>query len=297
MKMTLAKLIDHYRTDEYSSYQRLKYPVRVKHDRLLIRISREHGDTKLRDIRARTLQIWYHEWQADGKVAMAISLVKCLRQLFRFGAGMLEERNCLRLHDLVSGMRLESIERRSFDMSKDQAVAIRAKAHEFGWHSIALAQAFQYELLLRQKDVIGEWVPLSEPGESDVSFRGQKWLRGLRWSHISDTLLLKFETGKAQRPMDADLRTAPMVIEEFAFLGGRGSQGPVVICEITGAPYTTSEFRRKWRILADAAGIPRELRNSDSKPAGLIASGPNRATISRHYTLKDLYRGYRRLSE
>jgi hypothetical protein len=34
-----------------------------------------------------------------------------------------------------------------------------------GWHSIALAQAIQFDCALRQKDVIGEWVPESEPGE------------------------------------------------------------------------------------------------------------------------------------
>lgn len=182
-------------------------------------------------------------------------------------------------------------------MSQGQAQAVIMKAHEFGWHSIAFAQALQFELLLRQKDVIGEWVPISEAGESDVIFRERKWLKGLRWSHVDDNLVLNFATGKGRRPIKVDLRTAPMVIEVLSFLGGKKEQGPAITNECTGMPYATSEFRRKWRILADAAGLPKELKNTDSKPAGLIIGGPNRAKISRNYTLKDLYNGVRTLSK
>jgi hypothetical protein len=45
-----------------------------------------------------------------------------------------------------------------------------------GRPSITLAQAFQFEVMLRQKDVIGEWAPGSEPGVSAVTHAGQKWL-------------------------------------------------------------------------------------------------------------------------
>jgi hypothetical protein len=84
-------------------------------------------------------------------------------------------------------------------LSAEQADAIRAHAHEIGWHSIALAQAFQFELLLRQKDVIGEWVPMSEPGVALETWKGQKWLRGLIWSEIDDNLVLRHVTSKRHR--------------------------------------------------------------------------------------------------
>jgi hypothetical protein len=48
-----------------------------------------------------------------------------------------------------------------------------------GMPSIQLAQALQFELCLRQKDVIGEWVPVAEPGMSSVTYHGRKWLCGL----------------------------------------------------------------------------------------------------------------------
>ena len=79
-------------------------------------------------------------------------------------------------------MRFRTPEARVEQMTADYASAIRSKAHELGWNSIALAQAIQFELKLRPVDVIGEWVPLSEPGTSDVTWGDEKWLRGLRWS-------------------------------------------------------------------------------------------------------------------
>ncbi|MEO8318431.1 MAG: hypothetical protein ABI561_08925, partial [Bradyrhizobium sp.] len=42
--------------------------------------------------------------------------------------------------------------------------------------------------------------------------------------------------------------------------------GPIILCEINGYPYTTAEFRRKWRIVAKLAGIPDSVTNSVSRP-------------------------------
>jgi hypothetical protein len=297
MSNTLRRLIELYRTDPDSSFQKLLFQVRVKHERLLARIDREHGDLHLRNIRARTLLVWYRGWHTGGKIAMAHSLMSCLRVLFRFGATLLEDRECQRLHNTLSETRLEGLAPRALAMTVGQADAVRMKAHEFGWHSIALAQVLQFELLLKQKDVIGEWVPTGEIGDSDVTYRGQKWLRGLRWSDIDNELILRFNTGKRQRRIEVDLKTAPMLIDELAFLGDRREDGPIIICETTGAPYSTAEFRRKWRLVADAAGVPKNVKNMDSKPAGFIIGGPNRARISQTITPQDLNYGPRMLRE
>jgi hypothetical protein len=54
MSLTLTKLIDLYRDDPDSSFLNLHYQVRVKHGRLLARISREYGNYLLRNVRTRT---------------------------------------------------------------------------------------------------------------------------------------------------------------------------------------------------------------------------------------------------
>jgi hypothetical protein len=336
MGLTLKQLIDCYRTDPYSNFLRLQHQVRRKHDGELTRLIERYGSTQLCDIRFRTLLAWYRDWLADGKVAKARSAVSRLRELFRFGRSILEDGECDRLFEALGKLPLESSPPRTVQMTADHARAICATAHRhFGWHSIALAQALQFELLLGQKDVIGEWVPFTEPGESDVIWaeRKQKWLRGLRWSDIDKNLILRHTAGSGGRRIEVDLRTAPMVLEELKILvaksrdvsgaamtlheifeqlksitadtlprseespvtgpvtledliGSLPSSGPIVYCEINGMPWSTAEFRRKWRKVAKEAGVPDNVTNRDSYPAGMIRGGPNRAEISQRYTLK-----------
>lgn len=87
-------------------------------------------------------------------------------------------------------LRFEIPKARTERMTPEQARDICVKAHEMGRPSIALAQAFQFDVGLTQKDVIGEWVPLSEAAESEVIDGDRKWIRGLRWETINDDFLL-----------------------------------------------------------------------------------------------------------
>jgi hypothetical protein len=74
-----------------------------------------------------------------------------------------------------------------------------------------------------------------------------------------------------QKDIEADLTEAPMVMAELKRLKGRPiAPGPLVVNEHTGLPYTDYEFRRKWRICADAAGVPRTVFNMDTR-AGAIS--------------------------
>jgi hypothetical protein len=266
MGYTLQQLIDHYRNDPDSSFSRLQYQVRVRQERLLARIDREHGSHEVQSIRARTLIAWQRQWASGGKIAMARSLLDRLRVLFKFGATILEDQECSRLCNALEEIRLQKPTSRSEKMTSEyaQAICVTAREH-FGWDSIAVAQALQFELPLGQKDVIGEWVPVGEPGESDVVVDGQKWLRGLRWEAIDGNLILCHAVGSGRRLIEVDLRTAPMVIAELDLgVVTRPTSGPVVICDTTGLPWSTAEFRRKWALVAKKAGVPSAIKNRNS---------------------------------
>jgi hypothetical protein len=277
MTDTLAELVDQYRTDPQSAFSKLSYGVRTKHARLLARIVREHGGRNLQTIRPRDLVAWHRVWLGDGKIAIAHALITRLRAVFRFGATILEDGECRRIVNALAEMRFETPLSRHQPMSSEQAKAIRVKARAwFGWDSIALAQALQFELGLSQKDVIGEWVPVDEAGVSDVrrrpGTREEKWLSGLRWSDIDEEFILRHAAGT--RRLEIDLKKARMVMEELALTSETPIakltrthlpvSGPVIICEINGWPYSTAEFRRKWRLVADRAGIPKNITNKDS---------------------------------
>lgn len=289
---TLEGLMRAYRTDPDSAYRRqVRYHTRVHYDALMSLIAREHGSEVIADLKGRVLQRWHDEWIKDGKIAVAHGKIGMLRTLFGFGTILLEDPDCARLSAALSKMRFAMPKPRTVHLTADQANAIRAKAHEKGRPSIALAQAFQFELMLRQKDVIGEWVPIAEPGISDVSSEGLKWLRGLRWEEIDANMFLTHITSKRQKEIVVNLRNAPMVLEELALLGTVPASGPIVISEWDNLPWTAPEFRRQWRLLANACGVPKTVRNMDSR-AGAITeatdAGANLENIRQAATHSDI---------
>jgi hypothetical protein len=150
----------------------------------------------------------------------------------------------------------------------EQVAAIISAAHAMGLHSIALAQAFQTNCKLRQKDVIGEWVPEDEPDESDLIVDGEKWLYGIRWSEIGPDLVLHHVTSQGGKLIEPRLSEAPLVMAEIARMFPPNTprpEGPVIVSELTGWPWKTAAFRQKWREVARAAGVPDTVRNADNR--------------------------------
>lgn len=293
---TLRTLINCYQTDPASNYHKKRYSTRRNHDTLLRRIAARHGHEEIRDIKARTILEWYEEWSDHGRMLSTWQAIRgSLRVLFSFGFAILEDTECDRLCRVMGSRALQ------FEMpivkkqalTADQATAVRKTAREwFGWDCIALGQAIQFEAILRQRDVIGEWVPMSEPGVSDVTWEGQKWIRGIRWSEIDENLVLRHVTSKRQKLLVFDLKLAPMVLEEFGLMFGldpdqitRGAlpaAGPIVLSTITGMPYDATEYRRKWRLIADKAGLPKSVKNMHSRHGGIseaIRSGASKNDV------------------
>jgi site-specific recombinase XerD len=123
--------------------------------------------------------------------------------------------------------------------------------------------------MLRQRDVIGEWVPIREPGVSDVTFRDLKWIHGLRWEEFDANYTLTHVTSKRSKEIVIPLGSAPMFKEELARLATVPASGPVIICDTTGRPWSDESFRKAWRQIANECGIPKNVRNQDSR-AGAI---------------------------
>lgn len=284
--MTLGKLIDAYQTDRTSTFHKLRYHVRENQKSLLRRLVASKGQVELSAIKRRDLTEWHMDWIAGDKLSIGHAFIAVIRTLCGFGSDILEDEQCLRISMILHRMKFQHPAPRTEWLTSDQANVIRdtARAH-FGWPSIALAQALQFELLLRQKDVIGEWVPEIEPGESYVRHRGEKWLRGLLWEEIDAKLVLRHKTSKRQKMLEIDLKLAPMVIEELNMLAPGAvivgeaatvvdrallpARGPIVICDTNGLPWTGNEFRRKWRKVATKAGVPNTVRNMDSRAGGI----------------------------
>lgn len=268
---TFAGLIGAYRSNERSPYHQLKHKVRLNYDHSLNRIAADIGRERISTWSAQSVKRIYDEkWAAGGKISMGHGMVGKLRLLCSFGSTILNDDACTRLSAILGNMRFEVSKQRTERLTRDQVRAIRITAREqFGWDSIALATSLQFEFpMFRQMDIIGEWVPISEPGTSDVMKEDEKWLRGLRWSDIDESMVLRREVTSGRKnqrkTVEFDLKRFAMTMEELNRVPPWRRKGPVVVCEFSGLPWSAAEFRRKWRIVADKAGIPTNIRSTDS---------------------------------
>lgn len=289
--MNLEQLADCFRADKLSSFQKLRFAVRHRQNALINRIVLYHGKTDLSEIKTRTIFEWYSFWSNDGKkVANGHSLIKQLRVLFGYGLTLLEDQQCQRLRVILSTLKFPKGKRREQKLNIDQVNKIRCAAHLIGLHSIAFAQALQFELMLRQKDIIGEWIPVNEPdGISEITHDGLKWLRGLRRSEIDCNLILRHVTSKKEKEIEVNLTLSPLIVQELPYI--RFDQDALIICERTNRPWKDFDFRTEWRKLANDCGVPKAVYNMDSR-AGAISeafiAGANPDFIRASATHSDL---------
>lgn len=264
---TLGELADIYRSDERSPYRGLRFGTRNNADNFIDRIVAEYGHLRLADLNGDAIRKMHDNWSAGGKMlATGHAFVTKLRGLLSFGTVTLDDAGCQRLSITMNRMRFPTPPARVERLTKEQVIAIRAEAHAKEKPSIALAQAIQFEFGLGQKDTIGEYVPVTEPGTSDVILNGMKWLHGIRWEQVDADMVLRHVTSFGGKLLELDLKRAPMVLEEIErqFGGVIPKSGPVIVSEWSQKPWSSSEFRRWWRKLADGAGVPKAIKNMDS---------------------------------
>jgi hypothetical protein len=254
------------------------------------------GKVRVKHITFDDITTWQDEFSGDDdgskpKKSRASALIAMLKRIALFGSLVLREDSgcdavCATFTKMAQANLMNSGGgRRKEYMTVAQCRLLRVKAHEMGFPSIALEQVFAFELGVRQKDVIGEWLPVGWPGLSDITRHGRKWLIGLRWEEIDADLVLRHRLSKsihgAQTVMDPeagtwkawDLHDYPMIMDELARLCGGTidraklpAQGPVIVREETGLPWSRKTFGTAWRKVADAAGIPNNIQNRDSRP-------------------------------
>ncbi len=282
---TWGGLVDCYRSDPDSTYHAKRYATRNHYDTLCRRIKLDCGSTRIADTDARQLKRFYEGWSDNGKkISMGHAMIGMLRTITTFGSTMLKCPDCKSIRSDLHDMRVKAGKPRETHLSAPQAAAICAYAHTMTGpyrHSVALAQALQFDGTMRQKDIIGEWVPLEEAGPlSDTISGNEKWVRGIRGEEIDQNLILRHVTSKRDKILTIDLRQCPMVMLELRLMAGLGpdaplerghipTSGPLIVNEQTGMPWKAANFRAAWREIARACGIPDGVRNMDSR-AGAI---------------------------
>ena len=277
---TFGSLIRIYRHDPDSPINRIRWNTRENYETTLNYLLEKVGSRRLCKINRRELYQWYREFKVseDGTPALTIGVMRMaiVRRVVRFGVG--EYPDCERLRQLLSVMTIEHPAKRRQFITAKMVEDFCREAHRQGYPSMALATALQFDTALRQKDVIGEWTPnprgtINEPGM--LSTRYKLWSRGLKWGeHIDRDLILTKPTSKTDFKKTAchDLKLCPFVLEQLKYIPAERRVGPVIISEKTNYPYVDTFFRKKWRKIARAAGIPDDILNLDNRSGAVTES-------------------------
>lgn len=282
---TLRSLIEVYQLDKDSPYQELRYFARKSYESKLRTLAACVGGARISALTFRDFKRWHEGFRApaiDGgakRVSRAHGLMTMVRLVIGFGA-LLKLPGCKEARATLADMEFENPKRRAEYITAEQANAIRAEAHRCGLPSIALAQAIQFELMVRQKDVIGEWLPMSEPGVSAIHWAGKKWLCGMTWNEIDTDLTLTHRISKSIHGRNAvsdsgagkvkswRLSLYPMIVEELAKIPPDRRVGPMIVAEHNGRPWRKNQFAEAWREIATAVGVPTTVQNRDSRAGG-----------------------------
>jgi hypothetical protein len=262
---SVNELIHHYITRPDSPLHGLRHATRLNYSSLLKRIGETYGIVSIGDLEESHIQRMYDHWADNGqKFAMAHAMITMFRSLVVFGVTVLKDERCQRLSFILHRMKFSVPKTNNAQLSADQVKAIINEANESGLHSLALAQAIRFWCPLRQKDIIGEWVPAADPSESDIFHKNLKWIRGIRWERIDESFVLHHVTSWEEKLITVPLSRHPIVAAQIARTARRKS-GPVIVSEATDLPWRAAEFRRQWRIIARKLGIPDQIKITDAE--------------------------------
>lgn len=308
---TLGSMIDIYQKDPDSPFQQLRVGPRRNYISNQKTLKAGAGLAKIAELDFRAFLRMHERFclpAADGgkqRPARGYAMMQQMRLVLSFGV-LCKLPGCKDARDTLSEMTFDVPRRRKSIVNAQQCALVRQEAHRIGLHSVALVQGFEWGLGCRQKDIIGEMVPMSEPGLSRVHYNNKKWLYGADWNEIDAEFYFEHRISKSLRGRDAiadpdagkvkrwNLRSYPAIMEELALMAGCTAvelrrdmfpaSGPVAVCEENGRPWTSTLFGLRWREIATAVGVPTNVQNRDTR-AGVASEldalgAPRRATAT-----------------
>lgn len=286
---TVKSLIRVYQRTPESPYHNLKHNSRVMYDESLDLIEHSVGQSKLTALTGLDFQRWYNDLKKPAepgkpeRMRRAYKVIQLLRIIIKFGV-VANIAECFRLRTVFEDMQFESPPARVEQMTYAQVQTFVTKAIEMGRLSMAVAQVLEFELTLRQVDVIGQWAP-AKGNEGGIVDRGQRWSGGCAWSHIDADGLFTKKTTKRGQVAEHDTTAYPYLVSILGLVPAEKRIGPMVIDEASGLPYRYRHYARVWRKIATAAGIPLNVWNRDSRAGGITEGSDSGADIEhlRHH--------------
>lgn len=272
-----GSLIDTYLTHPESSYKTLKWSSVRPYTTYAKTLKAHIGELLVDHTDGLDVQRWFKLWAGvedlrdpAARLPKAHFILAILRATVSLGI-ICRRPGCVEFSAILDELEFPRPKRRQFAPTAEQIIAIRKAAHDHGAPSRALTYALQFETTLRQWDVVGQRLPLSDLRAGLVLIDGDKWI-GPTWASIDENLILNTKPTKTEDTTDVDgvfdLSLCPMVMEELDLIPPEKRTGPLIINEDTGLPYTTYGFYEGWRSDFEAAGLPKKMWNRDLRAGG-----------------------------
>jgi hypothetical protein len=236
----------------------------------------------IRNLTVLSVRHWYNQWkkpiELGGKerIDRAHDAVAMFRTILRFGATLRFE-ECRLLESELAMVKFDKGDAREQAMTYPYALAFINKARELAangvipeWRarSMAIGIAAQFELMLRQKDVIGQWDKAKPNTPNAIYLRGEMWTGFFMWESIRGWIWrLKTSKSNYKKQVTFTLSNYSLLFPLLQEVPYTERAGPIVKGE-HGLPVRERSYRKWFRQVARAAGIPDEVWSMDSRAGG-----------------------------
>lgn len=265
---TFLSLWKWYLSAEDSQFRDLRPSTQQSYKAHIKPLLQAKGHLLIEDTCGADVRRWFKELRAAGwSVGTAYLAISVLKAVLGFGASN-DKEECAKLRASLSATRFESPSARDSALTYEQLVAFRKAAIEAGRPSMALGLTLQFELGMRQKDVIGEW--LVAPGADGIrDAKGRRWGGGLTGMMFDDAGNVRKRTTKTGSRVEHSIEDYPELAALVRPALERSRGGPLVINEVTRLPYVAATYRDYFRQIACKAGIPDDVWCMDAR-AGAV---------------------------
>lgn len=265
-----------YQRHPRSRFHRVKHNTRASYVDSLEIVEATVGKRLIRNLTVLDCEHWYEEWRKPAiigkdekglpifgpeRVKRAHGAISIFKTVLRFNAA-LRRADCKQLLEELKLVKFEKGGARLQEMTYPQAATFVHRAIEFGERGLlpvdqalrmAIGVAAQFELGLRQMDIIGEWRP------------GNAWAGMFIWENIPGwRWRMKTSKSKYRATATFDLTLYPLLFPLLEAVPHGERRGPIVYGE-NGEPIRYTTYRKRFRRIARAAGIPDEVWSMDAR--------------------------------
>lgn len=297
---TVGSLCRIYKFHPKSRFHRVKHNTRRFYAAYLDLIEATVGKRIVPKVDIFTCEHWYDAWRKpaeDGgeeRIDRAHDAISVFRMVVNFCARLKFPGRvaCQELARDLEGVEFEKGGAREQEMTYAYVLAFITAADELGRKGIVPAHrarglsigvTAQFELLLRQKDIIGEWAPAAvarfPKGASLLRQANEIWGGFFTWENIPGwRWRMKTSKSKYRAAADIDLTRYKLLLPLLEAVPHDERTGAIVKGE-HGLPARESTYRKDFRAIARAAGIPDEVWSMDSRAGGATEADESGAAI------------------